>query len=159
MVVCNTSPLNYLIQIGAVELLSALYREIHVPRTVVEELRDPAAPIGVRSWAAAPPAWLMIHAEAPAIASQFEHLHRGEAAAIALATAMRADLLLMDDLDGRLAAANAGLVVMGTLGVLDGAARNDLGDFHMLLEALLKTNFRAPRRLIEALKERHRRKR
>ena len=156
MVVCNTSPLNYLIQIGAVELLSALYREIHVPRTVVEELRDTAAPSGVRSWADAPPAWLVIHTEAPAVSSQLEHLHRGEAAAIALATATRADLLLLDDLDGRLAAADAGLVVMGTLGVLDAAARNDLGDFHTLVDALLKTNFRAPRRLIEALKERHR---
>ena len=159
MVVCNTSPLNYLIQIGAVELLSALYREIHVPRAVLEELRDPAAPSGVRSWADAPPAWLVIHAEAPAVSSQLEHLHRGEAAAISLATATRADLLLMDDLDGRMAAANAGLVVMGTLGVLDAAAMNDFGDFHTLLDSLLKTNFRAPRRLIEALKERHRRKR
>ena len=158
MVFCNTSPLNYLIQFAAADLLPALHREIHVPQTVVEELRDPAAPGAVQSWAAAPPAWLVVHPNPTLIPLGLEHLHRGEAAAIALAAARRADLLLIDDLDGRIAATNAGIVVMGTLGVLDAAAVRGLADFHTLLDALLKTNFRAPRRLIETLKARHQRK-
>jgi|GEM_PF-6453229 len=64
--------------------------------------------------------------------------------------------ILIDDLDGRVAAREAGLRVMGTLGFIDAAATRGLSDFAVLLDALLITNFRAPRDLVEALRERHR---
>ncbi len=63
MVVSNTSPLNYLIQIGAIDLLPGIHQEIHVPVRVVEELRDPAAPDAAKAWAGATPSWLKIDHE------------------------------------------------------------------------------------------------
>ncbi len=45
-------------------------------------------------------------------------LHRGEAEAIALATELKADVVLIDEQEGRQKAAQAGLAVTGVLGVL-----------------------------------------
>ena len=45
-------------------------------------------------------------------------LHRGEAEAIALAIEMNADVVLIDERDGRIAARQAGLTLTGVLGVL-----------------------------------------
>jgi predicted nucleic acid-binding protein len=49
-------------------------------------------------------------------------IHKGEAAAIELASRIHADLLLMDDRRRVIAAERQGLNVTGTLGVLDVAA-------------------------------------
>lgn len=38
LVVADTSPLNYLAQVGCEELLPALYDHVLVPRAVIEEL-------------------------------------------------------------------------------------------------------------------------
>ena len=87
MVVSDTSPLNYLIQIGLIDLLPRIHAEIHVPLIVIEELSDLGAPERVRRWACDPPRWLRIDREDPAIPESFGHLHAGEAAAIALGLA------------------------------------------------------------------------
>ncbi len=47
-----------------------------------------------------------------------QQLHRGEAEAIALAIDLHADIILIDELEGRALAGQAGLSVSGTLGVL-----------------------------------------
>lgn len=39
-VICNTTPLRYLHQIGCLQLLPELYHQLIVPRAVVEELRQ-----------------------------------------------------------------------------------------------------------------------
>jgi len=157
MVMCNTSPLNYLVQIGASDLLPRVHGEIHIPALVVSELSDTAAPGVVRKWVTSPPDWLKIHPNPLVVPKTLSHLHAGEAAAIALGLEKGAELLLIDDLDGRIAAREAGLEVMGTLGFLDAAATRGLGAFEALLDDLMKTNFRAPRDLVEALRARHRR--
>jgi predicted nucleic acid-binding protein len=41
LVVADTSPLNYLVQIGCQELLTALYDRVLVPEAVIEELEHP----------------------------------------------------------------------------------------------------------------------
>ncbi len=41
VVVADTSPLNYVIQINCEHVLPALYERIYVPTTVVEEARSP----------------------------------------------------------------------------------------------------------------------
>ena len=155
MVVSNTSPLNYLIQIGAVDLLPQLHGSIHVPRSVIDELSAPAAPSVVCRWILARPDWLVVHDDPQVERSELKHLHRGETAAITLSLSLGASLLLMDDLDGRIAARGAGLTIMGTLGVLDAGARKAHVDFPAKITALLATNFRAPRKLVEALMKRH----
>lgn len=155
MVVSNTSPLNYLIQIGAAPLLQQLHAVIHVPRAVVEELGDAAAPPAVRQWIAATPDWLIVHDVAAPVRPEWSHIHRGEAEALLLAIENQARLVIMDDLDGRLAARAAGLVVIGTLGILDAAAMCGHADFREMLKRLKATNFRASTKLVNALLERH----
>ena len=59
-VVSNTSPLNYLVLIGEIEILPALHHHVVIPVAVSEELHDPAIPDAVRGWIENPPGWLEI---------------------------------------------------------------------------------------------------
>ena len=61
LVVADTGPVNYLIQIGQIELLPLLFETIALPLAVERELSDPLAPPLVQRWISAPPAWLEIH--------------------------------------------------------------------------------------------------
>jgi predicted nucleic acid-binding protein len=62
------------------------------------ELSSLAAPPAVQHWVAAPPAWLEVVETQSA--DPAAGLHQGEAAAIALAVSLHADLLLMDERKG-----------------------------------------------------------
>lgn len=86
-------------------------------------------------------------------------LHRGEAAAIALAATVSADLLLMDDRRGVLEAERLGLRVTGTLGILDIAADLELIDFAQAAGKLEATTFRRPVHIIQSLIAKHQTKR
>ncbi len=55
-------------------------------------------------------------------------LHQGEAEAIALATELKADIVLMDEQEGRQLAFRTGLAVTGVLGILLRAKRD--GEIH-----------------------------
>ena len=111
--------LNYLIQIGQVEQLPSLFSRIHIPRAVHEELRVSDAPPAVRCWAATPPGWLYVQTPSANVLRVPAALHAGETEAILLAQEIGADVLLIDELDGRAAARAHGLTVIGTLGVLE----------------------------------------
>jgi predicted nucleic acid-binding protein len=125
LVVADTGPLNYLILIEAVDLLPGLFEHILIPAAVYAELSHADAPALVRAFAAAKPGWLEVHPDpTPDIDDTADTtLDEGEQAAIALATSIGADLILMDDRAGVAAAHRLGLSVTGTLGVLDLAAR------------------------------------
>lgn len=150
-VVSNTSPLNYLLLIGEARGLLVLFGSLHLPAAVREELLAPEASELVRQWASAPADWVQLHTvkgELPASVL----LHRGETDALLLARELRADVLLMDELDGRAVARQFGLIVIGTLGVLDLVAARGLLDFHGAWERRRATSFRtAPRLLAELL--------
>ena len=47
VVVADTSPLNYLVLIGEVDLLARLYGEVLIPDVVARELSDSEAPEAV----------------------------------------------------------------------------------------------------------------
>jgi predicted nucleic acid-binding protein len=151
-VVSDTSPIGYLLLIEQVDLLPALYKRIHIPLAVRDELK--AAP-GFGDWVASSPEWLEVHA-APTVADAgLDHLDPGEREAIALAEEMRADLVLLDEKRARQVARERGLTRTGLLGVLDRAAQAGLVQLEDALERLGRTNFRIEPRLIEALRERH----
>jgi predicted nucleic acid-binding protein len=57
-----------------------------------------------------------------------ERLDRGEQDAILLAESVKAERLIIDDLEGRREAVHRGLPVIGTLGLLAEAARRNLLD-------------------------------
>jgi len=97
VVVADTSPILYLHLIGEIEILPALFSEIHLPAAVYNELCHPAAPPEVRAWALAKPEWLSVATEPRLIDPETASLDDGERAAIALAELIGTDLVLMDD--------------------------------------------------------------
>ena len=153
IVVSDTSPLNYLILIGEVEVLSGLFGEVYVPPEVLREALHPGSPEIVRSWAEKPPSWLKVRGPR-AMTEPARELGRGEAEAIALAKEIGADLLLMDDRDGTRHARQRGLGVIGTLAVIDEAAARGLLSLSEALARLQQTNFRVSEALLRTLLER-----
>lgn len=58
VVVADTSPLNYLVQIRGEHILPQLYERVFVPAAVIEELEHPGTVPAVREWLAnVPPGW------------------------------------------------------------------------------------------------------
>jgi len=125
IVVADTSPLNYLIQINAEVLLPQLYGRVLIPSGVLQELQQKGAPALVREWLNAIPAWLDSCDLLSQPDSSLSKLGLGEREAIQLATDRGADLLLIDERKGRLEATARGLATTGTLGVL--LTAGDLG--------------------------------
>ena len=117
-IIVNTSPLQYLHQVGQLELLPKLFGRVTVPGAVVQEIaagrrlgmdlptveklawvevRDPASPAGVLL------AW---------------DLGAGESSSLSLALERPGAWVVLDDRLARQAAASLGIPVLGTAGVL-----------------------------------------
>jgi len=156
LVIADTSPVNYLILIGHIDLLSCMFERAVLPAAVRGELSSSDAPSVVQRWIADPPVWLET-VETPD-ADPSAGLHKGEAAAIALAEALHADLVLMDERKGVNVARGKGLRVTGTLGLLEMAAQRGLIDFAEAAERLRQTTFRSPETLLELMLKRNSRK-
>ena len=60
VVVADTSPLNYLVQIHCEHVLPTLYERVLVPAAVVQELDHPGAVVAVRAWLSRVPSWLVV---------------------------------------------------------------------------------------------------
>jgi predicted nucleic acid-binding protein len=153
LVIADTGPINYLVLIGHIDLLATLFQKLILPSAVQRELDDRETPPSVRDWIANPPAWLEVH-ETPVRYlddDSLQGLDQGEQAAIALAVAINADLLLMDDREGVMVARNKGFVVTGTLGVLNLAARRGLINLADSFARLKRTNFRYRQQIMDAL--------
>jgi predicted nucleic acid-binding protein len=121
VVISDTSPINYLCQIGHIDVLPAIFGRVVVPSAVAEELRQAAAPESVRQFIADPPDWLDIR-EPNSTISSIADFGAGERQAIALAHELHADFLIVDDLDARVVAEQRHIAVIGTLGILKLAA-------------------------------------
>jgi predicted nucleic acid-binding protein len=149
VVIADTSPLNYLLLIGEVAVLPALYRQVAIPREVMTELSDAAAPPSVSSWVLTPPNWLIVRStgavhEDPTL----QQLDPSERAAILLAQEEPDVLLSIDETAGRTEATRRGIPNTGTLGVLRVAAIRQLLDLPIALKRLTETNFRISHRLV-----------
>jgi predicted nucleic acid-binding protein len=114
IVVADTTPLNYLVLIGQIELLPTLYHTVLIPQEVHRELRQPGTPPMVR-----------------------------------------ADILLMDESEGRREALRRNLKVAGTVAVLERAAQRGLIDFRTALQRLDQTNFRLSAKIREEFLKRN----
>lgn len=149
IVVADTTPLNYLILIHQIEILPVLYGRVLIPQAVSAELQQPRTPAPVRAWIAQPPAWLEIRRTQQLVDSQLEALDLGEQQALALAEEVQADVVILDDKEARQEAARRRFRVIGTLGLLEEAAKLGLLDFSATLTQLQQTTFRASAELIE----------
>lgn len=144
----DTSPLNYLVQCEAIQVLPQLYGQVVIPQAVFDELSDPGAPDAVRKWIEAPPSWISV--QSPQTIEQGLALGRGEVEAICLAQEIHADEILLDERRARTAAIERGLTVTGTLGVLEAAAKRQLLNLPEVIQKLERTNFRIDPALVQA---------
>lgn len=152
LTVADTGPLNYLVLIGEIGIIALLVDEVLIPPEVRDELDHLRTPAPVRAWIAAPPPWLRVQPLPPAdIDPGLAQLDPGERAAIALAIAVGADAILVDDRAGAAAARAHGLEATGTLGLLQRAARRGLLDLPDALARLVATSFHVRQELLDAL--------
>ena len=156
LVVADTGPLRYLVQVDQVELLPQLFEKIFIPSVVFDELRHPSTPEVVRNWMSSIPGWLEVCAVSASEDPSLGTLDEGEKSAIILALSLSADLVLIDDRRGANAARGKGFDVTGTLGILDLAARRGMVDLTAALARLRTTNFRLREELFDALLKQHR---
>ena len=85
VVIADTSPINYLVLIDAIEVLPQLYGRVIVPDEVFRELTDPGTPAIVARWMRGKPEWLKVRSVSAAQDPSLSELDSGEEAAILLA--------------------------------------------------------------------------
>jgi uncharacterized protein len=137
--VSNTSPIINLAAIDQLTLLQQLYGHIIIPQAVYHEIAvtgagEPGAQEVQRL------SWIITHtvADQTLVHSLCVELDRGEAEAIACASELNAELLLVDEERGRAIAQRLGLRVIGLLGVLIEAQHRGLIDaVNPILDALV----------------------
>jgi predicted nucleic acid-binding protein len=143
LVVADTSPLRYLVEVDAIDILPRLFGRVTTTPVVMEEMRSPHFPTRVRDWAEHTPSWLSI--QPPLLPLPVtDVIHPGEAEAIALAAELRADRLLIDDREGIELAMSMKLPVLRTLTLVAVAGELGLLPLARTLERLAnETAFRA----------------
>ncbi len=146
IVVADTSPINYLVQIKLDHLLHRLFGTVIIPLAVHDELTSAQAPTTVSAWARDHPNWIHVVSPQKRLLLS-DTLHEGELEGIALAQELHADLLLIDELAGRLVAVELGIAISGTLGVLRDAHNQRWIDGRLQYQALRRTSFRCSARL------------
>lgn len=139
--VSDTSPICYLVLIGEIDILPKLYSQVLVPAAVIAERVHEDAPGAVRNWAANLPSWISAQQNPSGAIVGMEKLQAGEQAAILLAESIPADMILLDEKSARRVAADRGLRITGTLGVLSEAAARGLVDLAAAIDRLRKTSF------------------
>jgi predicted nucleic acid-binding protein len=120
-VVSNTSPLSNLAIIGRLPLVWEQFGAVIIPEAVSTELARRAYPHALDALSEARGNSLLTTVsirESAAADLLSAQLDRGEAEAIALATQVKADWLLIDERAGRLIARRTGLRITGVLGIL-----------------------------------------
>lgn len=141
IIVCDTSPIHYLIEVDAIESLPRLYGQVLTTPDVIRELRQNRFPDAVKQWASSPPPWLAI--QSPVETRFSEILDVGEASALSLAIEQRADVLLVDERKAVRVASDNGMKTAGTLAVLRDAGIAGVIDFHAAVRRLTsETKFR-----------------
>jgi predicted nucleic acid-binding protein len=151
VVVSDTTPLNYLIQLGQIEVLQRRFRRIIIPNAVLGEMLHPKAPMAVRDWAKSLPGWTEVRS--PIRRISLTGLGIGERDALSLALELKADLTLMDDLAARYEATNLGLAVAGTIGLIAEAHRLGWIDFDETIRRLRGLNYRISDALIAQVRQ------
>lgn len=138
IVVSNTSPLTNLAAIGQFDLLRQLYGEIQIAVGVWDELGAHG-----RRWPGhdevANAAWIkqVMVRDQNLITVLLRDLDRGESETLALALEIGAELVLLDERDGRRIAQRLGLRAIGVLGILlEAKKRNLLSSIRPLVDAL-----------------------
>lgn len=154
-VVCDTGPINYLIQINVIEVIDLLFSAVLLPKACHLELMQPKAPEAVRDWAMVLPTWVEVCNPKVSFQEPMNGLSIADLEVLSLAKERRA-VVLMDDLAGRIHAKASGLQVIGTLGIVELAAKRGFLSLEEAIERLRKTNIRITEELYRQVIERNR---
>ncbi len=138
IVVSNTSPLTNLAAVDQFDLLRRLYAQVQIADGVWDELNAKSKHWPGRAEVAAAD-WIRRHAiqDQTLVTSLMRDLDRGESESITLALELRADLILLDEKEGRHIAQRFGLRTVGVIGiVVEAKAKGMIGTIRPLLDAL-----------------------
>lgn len=142
-IICNTSPLQYLHQIGALHFLPALVKSIIVPPAVQDEL-NAGRQVGLDLPDLKMYEWVSVRPPASSAALPLiTDLGPGEREVLALALESPDAVCVLDDALARRVAGVLGLRVTGTLGILLDAKRAGIAaNLRPLLDQLQSLGFR-----------------
>jgi predicted nucleic acid-binding protein len=151
-VICNTSPLQYLHQIGQLSILPALAGSIIVPPSVQVEL-DAGIVKGLDLPTIENLGWVRIQSPISAkAASLITDLGPGESQVLLLALEIPGSVALLDDAMARRVAIAKGIPIKGTLGLLIDAKRiGHLATVEPSLDRLQGLGFRLAQQTREAV--------
>jgi predicted nucleic acid-binding protein len=151
-VICNTSPLQYLHQIGQLSILPALAGSIIVPPSVQVEL-DAGIVKGLDLPKVENLRWVRIQSPISAkAASLITDLGPGESQVLLLALEIPGSIALLDDALARRVAIAKGIPIKGTLGLLLDAKRiGHLATVEPSLDRLQGLGFRLAQQTREAV--------
>lgn len=119
--VSDTSPILGLAAIGQLELLHEQFGAVFIPQAVLAELKTETDFLGtavIRE--ALQSGWLETRdvRNVPLVQALAMELDNGEAEALALATDLGVEIIVMDEHDGRMRARAMGLKTVGVIGIL-----------------------------------------
>ncbi|MDH5019711.1 DUF3368 domain-containing protein [Halobacterium rubrum] len=142
LVVSDTSPLLNLALIDRLDLLEAQFSEITVPQQVWGELTDGEDGLEALRGLRDDGFLHLVEVErSDLFVELFHELDLGETAAICYAVKADADLVLLDERDGRRVARRHDLNVTGVIGVLLRGAKTGAVDLEHELDALRDAGF------------------
>lgn len=118
IVISDTTAISTLIQIQQLELLKKIFSKVSIPKKVFDELLV-MSKFGIDISALLKADWLEVTEPSPSSLLTLLNtlLDEGEASAIALAVEFNADLLIIDEAEGRQVAASMNLPFIGLGGV------------------------------------------
>lgn len=144
IVVSDTTPLRYLIEIDQVHIIAALFGTVFIPEKVAAELQHAKTPQKVKDWMQARPAWLEVRTADLSLFTPLRQLHAGEREAFALALELQAQAVLLDDRKAMPEAHRLKLQTIALFTLLEIAATRNLLDLPLAVDAMRQTTFRLP---------------
>jgi len=122
-IICNTSPIQYLHQLGLLDILRVLAKRVIVPPAVADELNEGRA-LGISLPDVGALDWIHLRRPISELAVPLvTDLGPGETEVLMLALELREAVVVLDDALGRRVAETLGLSLTGTLGLLLDAKR------------------------------------
>lgn len=128
LVVADTTPIISLLKIGRLDLLEKLFKTIKIPKAVFQELTSNSQFSKEAEIIKNCVFFDFIEVannEAVNTLQKETGLDRGESEAIVLAKEINSDLILLDEEAGRTVASKIGLAIMGTVGILIAARKQN----------------------------------